>query len=94
MVNWSKINREYKKKNLLVNLERFLEEVKMEKIKQSNIYLLSEKEASRILGISYNKLRYLRQGKLISFCRVGHSIKYRLSDLRRFIERNVVAEMA
>ncbi len=91
MVNWEKLKRIHKKRNLLLTLEHLTEEIKMENIRKLNIVLLSEREASKILGISYNKLRYMRQGKLISFCRVGHSIKYKMSDLRAFIENNSVS---
>jgi hypothetical protein len=93
-VDWVKINRIYKQKQALKNLELLMKEIKMEKIKNADITLLSEKEASRILNVSYNKLRYLRQGGLISFCRIGKSIKYRLNDLQRFVERGQVEAQA
>jgi hypothetical protein len=91
MVNWEKLKRIHKKRNSLLTLEHLTEEIKMENIKELNIVLFSEKEASRILNVSYNKLRYMRQSKLISYCRVGHAIKYRASDLRAFVENNSVA---
>jgi excisionase family DNA binding protein len=90
MVDWEKLKRKYKKRDLLVTLERVVEEIKMENIKNLNIVLLSEKEASKILNVSYNKLRYLRQQGKISFVRVGASIKYRIEYLQSFLERNAV----
>jgi excisionase family DNA binding protein len=62
----------------------------MEKIKNSDITLLTEREAAKIIAVSYNKLRYLRQQGKIGFCRIGHSIKYRLSDLQKLIECGIV----
>ncbi len=89
-VDWNKIKKNYKKKHSLSNLEELMTRRKMEKIKNSDIMLLSEREASKIIAISYNKLRYLRQQGKIGFCRIGCSIKYRLSDLQKLIERGVV----
>jgi hypothetical protein len=84
------LKRKYKKINGLKILDSVLEEIKMEDVRRNTITLLSEREASKILSVSYNKLRYLRQQGLISFVRVGASIKYRIEYLQSFLERNAV----
>jgi excisionase family DNA binding protein len=68
-----------------------MENLRMENIiKSENFRLVGEKHASKILGISYTKLKYLRQQGKIGFVRVGRSVKYKLSQLSRFIENGIV----
>jgi hypothetical protein len=90
MVDWEKLKKIYKKRNALKELEREMEQLKMEKIKNSRTQLFSEKETAKVIGISYNKLRYLRQQKKISYCKIGCSIKYRLSQIEDFVNRSLV----
>jgi hypothetical protein len=91
MIDWKTVKKIHRKRHPFRELERILEEIKMDNIKKLNIVLFSEKESAKILNVSYNKLRYMRESKLISYCRVGHSVKYRASDLTAFVENNSVA---
>jgi excisionase family DNA binding protein len=91
MIDWAKLKRKQKKKNELRDLEFTMENLRMENIiKSENFRLVGEKQASKILGISYTKLKYLRQQGKIGFVRVGRSVKYKLSQLESFIERGIV----
>jgi predicted site-specific integrase-resolvase len=51
--------------------------------------LYKEVESSEILGISYAYLKVLRRKGLISWVQVGRSVRYRMSDLQRYVERNL-----
>ncbi len=62
---------------------------KNEKITNEN--LLSEKQASEYLSISYSKLRlYVRPQNKIAFYRLGSSIRYTVDDLKNYIAKNRV----
>ncbi len=52
--------------------------------------LIKEAEASKILGLSYPYLKILRRKGLISWVKVGSSIRYRMSDLQSYVERNLI----
>jgi hypothetical protein len=52
--------------------------------------LIKEKRASEILGLSYPYLKKIRGKGLISWVKVGTSIRYRLSDLQSYVERNLI----
>jgi excisionase family DNA binding protein len=81
----------YEKQEALRNLGFLVEKIIMETIKSTEDFkLLTEKEAAKVLKISYSKIKYLRgQGK-ISFVRIGYSVKYKLSQLQKFVELGVV----
>ena len=58
---------------------------------QDDLITVNEKEAARITGFSVKTLqnrRYLRQPPV--FLKVGRLVRYRLSDLRAFLEGCVV----
>jgi excisionase family DNA binding protein len=86
-----KYNKGYEKREALRNLGFLVENIIMETIESTeNFKLLTEKEAAKVLKISYSKIKYLRgQGK-ISFVRIGYSVKYKLSQLQKFIELGTV----
>ncbi len=52
--------------------------------------LIKEQRASKILGLSYPYLKILRRKGLISWVQVGSSIRYRMSDLEKYVQRNLV----
>ncbi len=81
----------YEKQEALRNLGLLMEKIIMEQIEAvENFKLLTEKEAAKVLKISYSKIKYLRgQGK-ISFVRIGFSVKYKISQLQKFVELGVV----
>ena len=58
--------------------------------------LLTQREASHILGVSQKTLQTLRRTRKIGYVQFGHrTIRFRESDLWRFIakrERNVTPE--
>lgn len=58
--------------------------------------LLTQREASRILGVSQKTLQTLRRTRKIGYVQFGHrTIRFRESDLWQFIakrERNVTPE--
>jgi excisionase family DNA binding protein len=59
----------------------------MKKVTEANENLLSEKQASEYLNVSYEKLRKsLRPKKKISFVRISNSVRYKLADLDAYIE--------
>ncbi len=63
------------------------------KMKENEIQkpmLIKEQRASEILGLSYAYLKILRRKGLISWVSVGSSIRYRMSDLQRYVERNLI----
>jgi predicted site-specific integrase-resolvase len=51
--------------------------------------LLKEAHASKILGVSYSYLKILRRKGLISWVKVGTSIRYRMSDLETYVQKNL-----
>jgi hypothetical protein len=51
--------------------------------------LYKEAESSQIMGISYAYLKLLRRRGLISWVQVGRSVRYRMSDLQSYVERNL-----
>jgi excisionase family DNA binding protein len=63
----------------------------MKKVTKSNENLLSEKQASEYLNMSYSKLRlYVRPQNKIAFHRLGSSIRYTVDDLKNYIAKNRV----
>ncbi len=53
--------------------------------------LLSEIAASKVLSMSYGKLRkVIRPSNQITYLKVGQSYRYRLSDLKNYLDRCVV----
>ena len=50
--------------------------------------LLSEREAARLLGISPRTLWQLRKDGEIPAVRINRCVRYDLTDLTRFIEKN------
>lgn len=55
--------------------------------------LLNETEAARIIRITPGTLRAWRSrgGPAIPYIRIGRSIRYRLEDLKAFVDANRVA---
>ncbi len=84
-------NKGYEKREALRNLGFLMEKIIMEQIETAeNFKLVSEQSAAKILKISYSKIKYLRgQGK-IGFVRLGKSIRYKVSQLQKFVELGVV----
>ncbi len=75
----------------LMELERNLEVVKMNTLKENNDSLLfDEPMTAKRLGIGYSTLKLLRQGGKISYVRVGRRVFYRLSDVKKFIAKRAV----
>ncbi len=62
----------------------------IEENKTQKPMLIRELQASKILGLSYPYLKVLRRRGLISWVQVGRSVRYRMSDLQRYVERNLV----
>jgi excisionase family DNA binding protein len=59
---------------------------KQEKVNETKVNLLRERQAAQILGISAETLRKsLRYKGLIPFVRFGQTIRYRRTDLDAFI---------
>jgi hypothetical protein len=86
-----KYNKGYERREFLRNLGFLVEKIIMEQIESAeNFKLVSEQQAAKILQMSYSKIKYLRgQGK-ISFVRIGYSVKYKISQLQKFVELGVV----
>ncbi len=86
-----KYNKGYERTEALRNLGFLMEKIIMEQIETAeNFKLVSEQQAAKILKISYSKIKYLRgQGK-IGFVRLGKSIRYKVSQLQKFVELGVV----
>ncbi|GIU97414.1 MAG: hypothetical protein KatS3mg013_1217 [Actinomycetota bacterium] len=53
--------------------------------------LLKPAEAARMLGVSRSQIYHLAATGEIAHVRVGHSVRFRLEDLERYIERRRVA---
>ncbi len=86
-----KHNKRYERLEALRNLGFLMEKIIMEQIEiGENFKLLTEQQAAKVLKISYSKIKYLRgQGKL-GFVRLGKSIRYKVSQLQKFVELGVV----
>jgi excisionase family DNA binding protein len=86
-----KYNKGYERLEALRNLGFLVEKIIMETIKSTEDFkLLTEQQAAKVLKISYSKIKYLRgQGK-IGFVRLGKSIRYKLTQLQKFVELGVV----
>jgi excisionase family DNA binding protein len=86
-----KYNKRYERLEALRNLGFLVEKIIMETIKSTEDFkLLTEQQAAKVLKISYSKIKYLRgQGK-IGFVRLGKSIRYKLTQLQKFVELGVV----
>jgi excisionase family DNA binding protein len=81
----------YEKIEALRNLGFLMEKIIMEQIEAvENFKLLTEKEAAKVLKMSYSKIKSLRQQKKIGFVRSGYSIRYKISQLQKFIELGTV----
>jgi excisionase family DNA binding protein len=75
----------------LLEIERNLEKIKMEALKENKDSLLfDEPVTAKRLGIGYSTLKLLRQGGKITFVKIGRRILYRLSDIEKFISKNGV----
>ncbi len=61
----------------------------IEENKTQKPMLIRELQASKILGLSYPYLKVLRRKRLISWVQVGRSIRYRMSDLETYVQRNL-----
>jgi predicted site-specific integrase-resolvase len=56
--------------------------------------LLREREASKVLGVSYDTLRKtFRYGGLINYVKYKKGIRYRPCDVRKFIDRHLIVVM-
>ena len=52
--------------------------------------LFTEKEAADILGVKSRQLIDLRRRKEIGYIRVGRLVRYRRSDMEKFVEDNAI----
>ncbi len=53
--------------------------------------LLGERASAKVLGVSYDTLKKtFRYGGLISYVKYKKGIRYRPSDLRKFIDKHLV----
>jgi Helix-turn-helix domain len=53
--------------------------------------LLTQKQVSEILAVparTLEQMRYQRRGP--AFIHVGHAVRYKLSDLNEYVERNTI----
>ena len=57
-------------------------------MKQLPIEYLSSREAAKFLGVSYKQIRNLTASRKITSYKVGRLNRYKLSDLREFIEKS------
>jgi excisionase family DNA binding protein len=81
----------YEKREALRNLGLLMEKITMEQIeKAENFKLLGEKQAAKVLQISYSKIKSLRKEGKISFVRIGYSVKYKISQLQKFVELGII----
>lgn len=53
-------------------------------------YCLNEKEVASIIGVQHKTLTTWRHTKRVDipFVKIGRSVKYKVSDLRAFVEAN------
>jgi excisionase family DNA binding protein len=86
-----KHNKRYERLEALRNLGFLMEKITMETIETAeNFKLLTEQQAAKVLKISYSKIKYLRGQGNIGFVRLGKSIRYKVSQLQKFVELGVV----
>ncbi len=86
-----KLIKKYRKIENLREIEIKMETEIMEKITTNESFrMVDERQASKILKMSYSKIKYLRKQGKIGFVRVGRSIRYKISQLQKFIELSVV----
>jgi len=53
---------------------------------------LKEQDVADITGMSLSKLRNDRcSGVGIPYCKVGRSVRYRIEDVREFMDRHLIA---
>lgn len=57
-------------------------------MKQFLIEYIGSREAAKFLGVSYKQIRNLTASRKITYYKVGRLNRYKLSDLREFIEKN------
>jgi excisionase family DNA binding protein len=86
-----KYNKGYERREFLRNLGFLMEKIIMETIKSTEDFkLLTEQQAAKILKISYSKIKYLRKQGKIGFVQLGCSIRYKLTQLQKFVELGTV----
>jgi excisionase family DNA binding protein len=86
-----KYNKGYERREALRNLGFLMEKIIMEQIETAeNFKLLTEQQAAKILKISYSKIKYLRGQGNIGFVRLGKSIRYKVSQLQKFVELGTI----
>jgi excisionase family DNA binding protein len=86
-----KHNKGYERREALRNLGFLMEKIIMEQIETAeNFKLLTEQQAAKVLKMSYSKIKYLRKQGKIGFVRFGCSIRYKISQLQKFVELGVV----
>jgi excisionase family DNA binding protein len=86
-----KHNKRYERLEALRNLGFLMEKITMETIGTAeNFKLLTEQQAAKVLKISYSKIKYLRGQGRIGFVLLGKSIRYKVSQLQKFVELGVV----
>lgn len=56
-------------------------------MKEIPIEFVTPREAARFLGISYKQIRSLTASRKIPFYKVGRLNRYKVSELREFIEK-------
>ena len=56
-------------------------------MKDVPVEYVSPREAARYLGVSYKQIRSLTASRKIPFYKVGRLNRYKLSELREFIEK-------
>ncbi len=78
----------------LLELERNLEVIKMNSVRENkDSLLLDEPMTAKRLGIGHSTLKLLRQGGKISHVRIGRRVFYRISQIEAFIaSRQVTIE--
>ncbi len=87
----AKLLKRLKKRDNLREIETQIEKKIMEKITTNESFkMVDERQAAKILKMSYSKIKYLRKQGKIGFLRVGRSIRYKISQLQKFIELSVV----
>lgn len=60
----------------------------------SDQLLMTEAQAARMLSISPRKLWQLRKDGAIPYVPIGKSVRYRVSDLQRWIDSQVTRQPA
>ncbi len=86
-----KYNKGYERTEALRNLGFLVENIIMETIETTeNFKLLTEQQAAKVLKMSYSKIKYLRKQGKIGFVRFGCSIRYKLSQLQKFVELGII----